>query len=101
MRRSLALDTMQCQDCPAEFMQSVSRISRVPRLHDFKPRLESLPQNVPPISILPCLSKILEKIISPQLTNYFEINNIVSGVSGGAYQRKKLLHNLSKSRSWF
>ncbi|KAG7309154.1 hypothetical protein JYU34_005076 [Plutella xylostella] len=34
--------------------------------------------NYRPISILPCLSKILEKLINNRLTNYLENNNIIS-----------------------
>lgn len=36
-----------------------------------------------PISILPCMSKILEKVVCSQLTNYLEYNNILPDVQSG------------------
>ncbi|KAA5557018.1 hypothetical protein F3G48_33095, partial [Pseudomonas aeruginosa] len=36
-----------------------------------------------PISILPCLSKILEKVISSQLTDYLEKHNILPEYQSG------------------
>lgn len=36
-----------------------------------------------PISILPCLSKVLEKLVNKQLTNYLDVYNILSGVQSG------------------
>lgn len=36
-----------------------------------------------PISILPCLSKIIEKVVCKQLTEYIEVNNILPDVQSG------------------
>ena len=63
------------------YFPDILKIAEVQPL--FKAGEKSLPQNFRPISILPCLSKILEKIISLQLTNYFEVNNIVSDCQWG------------------
>ena len=45
------------------------------------------PENYRPISLLPILSKILEKIISIQLSNYLEINNLISSTQHGFRSR--------------
>lgn len=41
-----------------------------------------------PISILPCLSKILEKVIHCQLSNYLEVNDILPDVQSG-FRKKR------------
>ena len=41
------------------------------------------PQNYRPISLLPILSKILEKVIAKQLTNYLEENHLLSNTQHG------------------
>lgn len=41
------------------------------------------PQNHRPISLLPILSKILEKVIANQLTNYLEENHLLSNTQHG------------------
>lgn len=52
------------------------KIARVTPL--FKKGNKSDPTNYRPISILPALSKILEKCLSIQIQNYLELNNILS-----------------------
>lgn len=42
-----------------------------------------LPNNYCPISLLPILSKILEKIITSQLTEYLDSNSILSNTQHG------------------
>ncbi len=45
------------------------------------------PQNFRPISLLPIISKVLEKIISCQLTNYLEENNLLKNTQHGFRSR--------------
>ena len=44
---------------------------------------ESLPDNYRPISLLPVISKILEKCMAMKIANYFESNNLFSGSQYG------------------
>lgn len=39
--------------------------------------------NYRPISILPCVSKILEKLVNKQLINHLNVNGIISGTQSG------------------
>ncbi len=41
------------------------------------------PQNYRPISLLPVISKILEKVIAPQLTQHLETNNLFCSTQHG------------------
>ena len=36
-----------------------------------------------PISILPCLSKVLEKLLNNQLTGFLDVYSIISGMQSG------------------
>ncbi len=46
-------------------------------------------------SILPSLSKILEKLIAIQLTNHLELNNLIYEHQYGSQRNKSTLHNLT------
>ena len=50
--------------------------------------------NYRPISLLNSISKILEKIVSVQLTNHLELNNLLSKFQFGFQKGKSTEHNL-------
>ena len=50
------------------------KLAKVLRIH--KKGSKTDPANYPPISILPFLSKVFEKLIGKQISNYIEINNL-------------------------
>jgi hypothetical protein len=51
--------------------------------------------NYRPISLLPSLSKVLEKLIAVQLTNHLELNNLLYEHQYGFQRNKSTLHNLT------
>ena len=49
----------------------------------FKSGDKSSPANYRPIALLPCVSKVLEKIVQKQLTNYLKVNNLLCAAQSG------------------
>lgn len=58
----------------------------------FKQGDDTLPNNYRPISLLPIMSKLLEKIVANQLTNYLQINNILFDHQYGFQAKKSTVH---------
>ncbi len=50
--------------------------------------------NYRPISLLPSVSKILEKLVAIQLTNHIELNNLLYKHQYGFQKGKSTEHNL-------
>jgi hypothetical protein len=61
----------------------------------FKTGNSEMCDNYRPISLLSSLSKILEKLISIQLTNHLELNNLLYEHQYGFQRNKSTLHNLT------
>ena len=57
-------------------------------VHTFKSGNHELPENYRPISILPVLSKILEKIVHQQIFEYLEHNKLLSESQYGFRKRR-------------
>ncbi len=66
----------------------------------FKTGNSELCNNYRPISLLSSLSKILEKIITTQLTNHLELNNLLYEHQYGFQRNKSTLHNLTHLTSY-
>ena len=49
----------------------------------FKSGEKSNPANYRPIAILPCISKVLEKIVQKQLAQYLKVNGLLSAAQSG------------------
>ena len=49
----------------------------------FKGRDHADPNCYRPFSILPCLSKVLEKLVNNQLTGFLDVYGILSGMQSG------------------
>ena len=53
---------------------------------------KKIPANYRPISLLPIISKILEKIVGQQLSDYLELNHIIYKHQYGFQQNKSTVH---------
>ena len=49
----------------------------------FKGEIKLIPNRYSPISILPCLSKVLETLVNNQLTGFLDVYSILSGMQSG------------------
>jgi len=58
----------------------------------FKSGDRSLPDNYRPISLLSCFSKIFEKVVCTRLTNFLEINNILTPDQYGFRKSHSAVH---------
>ena len=69
---------LSIKTCTVPFIWKIAKI-----LPAFKSGNSSLPENYRPISILPVLSKILEKAVHAQLTEFLEIENLLNDCQYG------------------
>ena len=58
----------------------------------FKKDDKSLMNNYRPISVLPALSKVFEKVLQRQITDYFNTNNLVSPQQFGIFYSCNIRH---------
>ena len=60
----------------------------------FKSSTKNLVNNYRPISLLPCLSKVLEKVIENRFLNFFEKNKIFYSYQYGFREKRSVTHAL-------
>ena len=88
--------SLKCQEFPDVWKKALV-------IPIFKSGKKSLPNNYRPISLLPILSKVLEKIINYQIRDYLEINDLIAsrqfGFRNGTSTDQILTQLVNKFRS--